>query len=277
MAGMNLSMLLQPDMDYITDKQMVFITGAPRSGTSLLTKVLDAHGDIALLMENNFDNRRRHWQKAREWQSPAAFRKKICKAYKHIKEPIIGNKVCTPDVWWAEDILQFCRLFKKFRIIFIVRDPRDVVRSRFFREDYLAEFNDLARRHIMLDFRTRFLTYTSSWRQSIEVYRQLRDAIYPDILCVYYEDLINQFDKECRRLTDFLSIEPDTRMQQWHELPHHDSGGSLQKDVKYRDLSVTDYPKSNNTIPEPFVEEYEQAIDSIRNELELWKLRRIQD
>ena len=75
---------------------MIFITGSPRSGTSLVTKVLDSHKDIALLMENNFGNRRRHWSMPQEWSSSKLLSKKVGQVYKDIQEPIIGNKVCSP-------------------------------------------------------------------------------------------------------------------------------------------------------------------------------------
>lgn len=51
------------------DKPLIFITGAPRSGTSMITKVIGAHPDTAILMENIFGNRRRHWTKAEFWNS----------------------------------------------------------------------------------------------------------------------------------------------------------------------------------------------------------------
>ena len=46
----------------------------------------------------------------------------------------------------------FCNMFKNFKIIFIIRDPRDVVLSRYFRENYDEEFNELGRRNILTRF-----------------------------------------------------------------------------------------------------------------------------
>jgi hypothetical protein len=37
-------------------KNMIFITGAPRSGTSLVTKILDSHPEHAIVMEDIFIN-----------------------------------------------------------------------------------------------------------------------------------------------------------------------------------------------------------------------------
>ena len=94
------------------EKPFVFITGAPRSGTSVLIKIIDAHPDIAILMENTFGNRRRHWKRVDYWNSSTHLKKEVGKIYSKFNESVIGNKVCTPDVWFVEDIHFFCKLFK---------------------------------------------------------------------------------------------------------------------------------------------------------------------
>jgi hypothetical protein len=62
-------------------KQLIFITGPPRSGLSILTEVIDAHPEIAVLMENIFDNRQRWWYKAAFWNSSEDFHKEVYEAY----------------------------------------------------------------------------------------------------------------------------------------------------------------------------------------------------
>ncbi len=254
---------------------MIFITGSPRSGTSLVTKVLDSHKDIALLMENNFGNRRRHWSMPQEWSSSKLLSKKVGQVYKDIQEPIIGNKVCSPDVWWIEDILMFCNMFKNFKIIFIIRDPRDVVLSRYFRENYDEEFNELGRRNILLDFRSQLLTYTSSWRQSIEIYRRLRDAAPSKIICVYYENFIQNFELECQRLIDFIGIPFDKNMLEWDKYPHHDKLGNLKHNMKYNDIPIESYQRIDKEIPDLLRKDFNEAIQSIQQELHCWQLQNL--
>lgn len=257
------------------DRLGVFITGAPRSGTSMITKVIDAHPDVAVLMENIFQNRRRHWSKAAFWNSQQALKEETSKVFSKLKEPVVGNKVCTPDVWSADDILLFCRMFQDFKIVFIVRDPVNVALSRFRREDYEAEFNEEAKKNILLDFRTRFLTYTSSWRQSVENYWKLRDG-YPEKTClVYYEDFCQNFEVEAKKLFSFLSLPFREEILKWHQYPHHNCDGVLVDDLKYNDTPVELKKNKGGDIPPAVMEQINTAMQSIDTHYNLWKKRLI--
>ncbi len=255
------------------DKPFIFITGAPRSGTSMLTKIIDAHPDIAILMENIFGNRRRHWQRADFWNSPRSLRREVEKVYAKLDKPVIGNKVATPDVWDADDIIRFCNLFENFKIIFIVRDPKSVALSRFRREpaDFFEVFNRAARENILLDFRSRFHAYISSWRQSVENYWKLRDARGDHIMLIYYEDFCRDFESQSRSVFHFLKIDFTEAVLRWFELPHHDSEGRLVKDLKYKDREVYVNPPQDVEIPD----DLNKAMEQIRWQYRLWESREL--
>lgn len=252
---------------------MVFITGAPRSGTSLLTKVIDSHPDTAILMENIFGNRRRHWQRADYWNCPGSLKLEVEKVYSKLNEPIVGNKVITPDVWDAGDILQFCRLFRNFKILFLARDPRTAALSRLKREpaDFFEVFSREARENILLDFRDRYHTYISSWRQSIENYWKLRDGLGEDkVKAVYYEDFCLDFENQVREIFSFLDIPFTGSILKWHENPHHNANGDLVSDLKYPDANIF-LPSTGEVYP-PGLEE---AVNTIAWQYDLWKKRRL--
>lgn len=253
------------------DRDFIFITGAPRSGTSMLTKVIDAHPDISILMENIFNNRRRHWNQAQFWKDEKSLRKEVATVYSRLKTPVVGNKVCTPDVWSADNILQFCKLFKDFKIIFIIRDPSSVIMSRWNRENYDAEFNQSAKENLLLDFRSRFLTYTSSWRQSIETYWKLRDG-YPDkVKIVYYEEFCKDFEKEVRILFEHLNIDFHNQVLNWQALPHSDKHGNLKNDLKYKDSKTSLRKKhSEESLSLTNQEKMITALETISVHKELW-------
>jgi hypothetical protein len=254
-------------------KSLIFITGAPRSGTSLLTKVIDSHPDIAILMENIFGNRRRHWQRADFWNSDQRLIEELGKTYSQLPEPVVGNKVITPDVWDAVDIIRFCHVFDSFKILFIVRNPKEVALSRLRREpeDFFKVFNAEARKNILLDFRSRFHAYISSWRQSVENYWKLRDAFSDKVRLVYYEDFCQKFETQIREIFKFLEIDFSEKVLRWFDFPHHDRIGKLVRDLKYRDEDVTDPQESSGEIPQ----ELNLALQGIKWQYGLWKSRRL--
>lgn len=247
------------------DRPLVFITGAPRSGTSMLTKIVDAHPDIAVLMENIFQNRRRHWTKAEFWYSNTRLAEVVGQTFNKLQTPIVGNKVCTPDVWSADDIAMFCQLFSEFYILFIVRDPIAVAASRYRREDYAAAFTEMARQRCLLNFESRLLTYLSSWRQSIEAYWALRDAYFDRVMIVYYDDFVENFNRGVDRIFSFLPLDRTPEIDIWDSLPHHDSQGVLKLNLKYRDRPVNSFSK----IATPFKKDDVRALLGIH--YDLWK------
>ncbi len=252
-------------------KPLIFITGTPRSGTSLVTKVVDTHPNIACLMENIFGNRRRHWKKAKFWNSTTKLKKKVAKAYSKLKEPIVGNKVATPDVWAADDINLFCSLFKDFKIVFVIRDPVAVSLSRFKRENYQREYNKKAKKNSLLNFKSRALTYISSWRQNIENYRKLKEAHPSKVYLLYYEDFCENFEKEVKSLCKFLDIPFAKEMKNWHKYPHHDKRGKLKRNLKYPDKPI--FVKKINYDKAP--KETIKALKNIPIYYKYWKERKI--
>jgi len=219
------------------DKPYIFITGAPRSGTSMLTKVIDAHPDIGIFMENIFGLRRRHWQFPEFWNSEEELFKIVQSEYAKLKEPIVGNKVCTPDVWNTDEILKMASFFSSTKVVFIVRDPIDVIKSRLKRDDE-TEYNDLAKNYLCLDWKEKNFTSLSSWRQSIEVYWKLKEYYQNNIYLIYYDDFVVSFKEEVMKLFKFLNVNFHDNIIAWHEQEHYDAKGRLKKDLKYKDEKV---------------------------------------
>jgi hypothetical protein len=253
------------------EKPFIFVTGPPRAGTSLITKVIDSHPDAAILMENNFGNRRRHWKRPAFWNSPEGLSKVVEEVYSTLPQPVVGNKICTPDVWSDEDIALFCRLFQSFRIVFVIRHPAATAMSRHKRENHPQSFTSEARKHMLLDFSSTWRTYVSSWRQSIETYWKFKDAYPERVILMYYEDFCNAFERHCRMLLDFLELPFSSRVLAWHRLPHHNNQGEFQKDLKYPDMPVFVRPLPEESIPAGLSE----ALQRVRWQLSCWEKREI--
>lgn len=250
------------------DKPYIFITGAPRSGTSMLTKVIDSHPDIGIFMENIFGLRRRHWQFPEFWNNEEELFKVVQSEYSKIKEPIVGNKVCTPDVWNTDEILKMASFFSTTKVVFIVRNPIDVINSRF-KRDNETEYNNLAKKYLCLDWQEKNYTTLSSWRQSIEVYWKLKEYYQKDIYLVYYDDFVISFEEEVKKLFDFFNIDFHENILSWYEQEHYDAKGNLKKDLKYKDQKVKKIQNHEISELQPDLFEYLNTLPHYN----LWKKR----
>jgi hypothetical protein len=238
----------------------------------MLTKVIDAHPDIAILMENIFQNRRRHWSRASFWNDNKKFQKQLNKVYSKLKEPIVGNKVITPDVWSIDDIIQFCNCFRSSKVLWIVRNPKDVFYSRYAREDYSKEYNDVAKKNLHLDFSHRTMTYASSWRQSIENYYRLKELKKNDVMIVYYEDLVGDFENQITSIFSWLNVRFHKDVLEWYNVMHHDHEGNLVEDLKYKDKPVHSSSFERDYDEVPIIDE---AIEKLDYFYKLWGERKL--
>jgi len=224
-------------------------------------------------MENIFENRRRHWRRAEFWNSESALQQRVADVYSRLPEPIVGNKVCTPDVWAAADIHHFCRLFANFKILFIVRDPESALVSRYRRTNYENEYNETARENLLLDFRSPLHAYASSWRQSIEVYRKLQDRYPNKVKILYYDDFTVNFDDAVDRLPNLLSLESSDELRRWNEKKHYDAQGHLKQDLKYQDREVRRSTHTVEELPATVQEDFVDAMRGIESHRKLWEER----
>jgi hypothetical protein len=141
--------------------------------------------------------------------------------------------------------------------------------SRFRRADYNEKFDESGRNNVLLDFRSRFLTYTSSWRQSVEAYSKLKNAFSEKIYLIYYEDFCSEFESEVRSLSGFLQVPFSKNVLKWHELPHHNAKGELVRNLKYPDSPIfTDLHNQKEIPPELLT-----AISTIHWQYQCYKKR----
>ena len=133
-----------------------------------------------------------------------------------------------------------CFLGKGYKCIIICRDPRSVISSlssgRY--EGYVGK-----KRPILMDIR--------NWRKSVAFAVSLTD--HPGFLMIKYEDLVRFPDKELRKITDFLGLNPFDK-----EI--------LENPIKNQDGSVW---KGNSSFNE------KKCIDS--SSIEKWKQSLSQD
>lgn len=201
----------------VTGPTPVFFVGYPRSGTTLLDQVLASHPDIESLEENqNFveayraliepDGALGRWSaltdaeiqefRAAYWRrAVAAYGSEPAKRVFVDKMPL--NTVLLPLIY---------RLFPDAKIIFALRDPRDVVLSCF------------TQRFRMNPAMYHFLSIETAARHYDAVMtlaKSVRERFPLQIHLTRYEDLITDFDRTVGALLAFLDLPWDDRVRDY--------------------------------------------------------------
>lgn len=207
----------------------VFVVGMPRSGTTLLSTVLDSHPRVAIAPETLFLS---YWDRAnrrRDLSRPAVFDRFWEKFSNHVRFPYLG---VDPDATRArilaagpptlrsifvgvlsayadrfgkprfgektpQHFRRLDRVFEWFpdaRVAFLVRDPRGMVAS------LLAT----PWSHPWIDW------YAAQWRESVAAWRRRADD--PRVRLIRYEDLVGDPERSVRELCAFLGEEFDPGM-----------------------------------------------------------------
>ena len=257
--------------DDLINKKFIFITGVPRSGTSLITKVIDSHPDVAILMENIMGNRRRHWTRAQFWENDKELSMALIDLYKNLNEPVIGNKVIIQDVWSAEDVHRVCSSFQDSRIIYVVRNPLSNALSRAEREKK-GHYNEVARKNLLIYFGSKFETFLSSWFNSLLEFYRLKDTYRDKLYLIYYDDFILNFETQVQKLFSFLDIRFNNQILEWYNIPHHDNVGNSVIDLKYKDRNIYSDPRNNIDLPKELLD----ATKQYNFWIDLWKNRKLE-
>ena len=197
----------------------VFIAGMPRSGTSLLDQVVDAHGQAAGVGEMSVIE---HFARQLEsvWDAslpaPDSFGPMRDRAFRNAASAYVAE--CQKRAPQARRIVNkalgnnrvvglLARLFPRTRIIHAIRDPRDVAVSCF-----MGGFNN--------DFypwtaRTDWIAV--AWEQSRRLMEHWKHETDLPILDVRYEDVVTNPGEEFPRFIDFLCLEWDEGCNRFHE------------------------------------------------------------
>ena len=202
-----------PADDHGGARAHAFLVGFPRSGTTLLENVLKSHPDAVTLEETDTlgDLTRRNLVdemgggvrgarqaaaipplRDRYWERVAAFGATIDGKVFIDKYPLSSLKL--PIV---------AKLFSGARVLFAVRDPRDVVlscyRRNFAMNTSMFEFLDIART----------ARFYAAVQELSAIYREKLDL---DWLQVRNEDLVEDFEGEARKICGFLGLDWDAAM-----------------------------------------------------------------
>ncbi len=201
----------------------VFVIGFLRSGTTLVERVLSAHPEIVVSDENQLLDdlidelgrlsgvtgnvpealrgldveqarhlRQFYWQRVREEFPPAAQKRRFI------------NKVALNSL----EIGLISTLFPEARLIFVLRDPRDVClscASQAFTPSVatinLLSWEGIARQYAAV----------------MDLWLSLRDSLSTDYLELRYEDVVGDFENRFRQVFTFLGLDWRAEIMRYHE------------------------------------------------------------
>ena len=195
----------------------VFIVGFPRSGTTLLEQMLDAHPGLQSMDENPFFERlagklRAHDQRILDDLS--VLRQYDCDELRKHYQIMAAEKVQRRqdaqlvdknpfNMLWLPMIY---RLYPEAKFILCVRHPCDVMLSCYmqnFRSSILGAASATLER-----LAAAYVQAMRCWLQHVEVLR-------PNVLVSRYEELIADFEPQTRRIADFLELADTAPMLQF--------------------------------------------------------------
>ena len=196
----------------------VLVSGMPRSGTSLVDRIIDAHPDAAGAGE--FTGLERFAAKLQRVTDPS---KPPPECFGDLQSPqwrdegeryVRGLRAMHPDAQRTVDkslsnvnLLGLAsRLLPGCRVIHVVRDPRDVAISC-----VMGEF-----RPAVMPWTTRLEWVATAWSAMERLMRHWHAVLDVPILDVRYERLVADPDTEFRRIIDFIDLPWDDACLDFH-------------------------------------------------------------
>lgn len=227
--------------------RLAILCGHPRSGTTLLEQLLAAHPDVVSTDETGV------WQ--REFLDPvirqagtaadavremnafgaeqlAAGRETYLRFTEaHLGQPIKGRVLIEKDPSLTPDLPLPLRLFPETKVIFPIRDPRDICISYFFT---IVPLNRISAHALDLASTSEFCAH------SFRLWQHWREVLPCAKLETRYEQLVADPSGEMRRVLGFLGLDWDERVLRFHER-------SFRKGVRtptYADVAQPIYARS---------------------------------
>ena len=223
----------------------IFLVGFPRSGTTLVERIIASHPDVT--SSDEVDILSEVIQKAGKLVKshlgyPYSLNELIPEQLTVLRQEYwsVARQKCNvqPDNKQFLDklplnIIHLClinRIFPDARIILLLRDPRDVCLSCFMQ---LFNANDAMANFYDLKSTARFYDVT------MQLWHHYEQTLELNLLKLRYEDLVQDFERQTRKLINFLGVEWDDRV-----LKYHENVGRGMSTPSYMDISQPIYRRA---------------------------------
>jgi len=181
---------------------LAFLGGHPRSGTTLLERILDSHPGVAALDEPTafLDVLQPEFQKSQNLSSHRVNTLRQLYIETLLKEAGpggIGKLLLDKNPSPTARLPLWLRVFPELRVLIALRDPRDVVLSCYFQNIPLNPVN------------VNFLSFerlAKHYADLMDVWLAVRQWVGFQWLETKYEDTVADMEKEGRRVTTFLGL-----------------------------------------------------------------------
>uniref|UniRef100_A0A2M4A4C1 Protein-tyrosine sulfotransferase n=1 Tax=Anopheles triannulatus TaxID=58253 RepID=A0A2M4A4C1_9DIPT len=218
---------------YHRNMPLIFIGGVPRSGTTLMRAMLDAHPEVRCGQETRVIPRilqlRSHWMKS-EKESVRLVEAGITKevlngAIAQFCLEIIAKhgdpapRLCNKDPLTLKMGSYVIELFPQAKFLFMVRDGRATVHSIISRKVTITGFDLTSYRQCL-----------TKWNQAIQtMHDQCKEIGNDRCMMVYYEQLVLHPEEWMRKILQFLDIPWNDSVLHHEEFINKENGVALSK------------------------------------------------
>lgn len=205
------------------DASPIFVVGFPRSGTTMLEQMLDAHPRMASMDEQPFVQRVLDQMQASGLEYPEqlgelddaqcrSLRDTYWQAVAQVVDLQPGQRLVDKNPLTMLRLPLLVRLFPKAKIIFVMRHPCDVVFSNYLQcfnaPAYVALCSTLPR------LATGYAAAMRFWNEHVTL-------LAPQVFEWRYEEVVRDFDAHVERLGTFLELDDTAPLRQFSEHARH--------------------------------------------------------
>lgn len=218
---------------YNREMPLIFIGGVPRSGTTLMRAMLDAHPDVRCGQETRVIPRilqlRSHWLKSDKenvrLQEAGITKEVMNSAIAQFCLEIIAKhgepapRLCNKDPLTLKMGSYVIELFPNAKFLFMVRDGRATVHSIISRKVTITGFDLTNYRQCMI-----------KWNRAIEImHEQCKEIGKERCMMVYYEQLVLHPEEWMRKILKFLDVPWNNSVLHHEEFINKPNGVLLSK------------------------------------------------
>ena len=226
--------------------RIAFLLGHPRSGTTLLEQVLDAHPDAVSLEETEIFIKEGLRTLFKQRSNSEMFEvlersddETLLRAratYFRLAESFLGRSLAgrllidkNPSL--TPSIPAIARVFPETQFLVALRDPRDVCLSCFMQP---LPLNPVSSSYLTL------AGTATEYASMMEFWLAVRDKMAASWLEVRYEDMVNDLESVARRTLGFLNLSWDDGVMAFHQ----HAQGKIVRSPTYADVGKPIYKSS---------------------------------